>query len=300
VALAFKVSHEAHTRKPLVWLRVYSGQISPGDELVRVPAGIPGGGSGIPGGGTPGTAADDGGKRSKGGRSAAGGRGGGGRARRGEAGGQAETVRVVRERVAELLLLHGEEATALPCALSGTICAARGLRNVTTGDTLLLRPKPGCDRLRLPGVPVPPPVFFCAVEAEEAAAEDALDAALAAVCLEDPSVVVTHDNTTGARVKARGRCKRTLPIKREPLVNSAFFSSPPLWVCPHPTPPNPPAYAGQQMLGGMGELHLEVVIQRLKSEWKLPLRTGKMRVAYRESISQASDRLGLFHFHAKR
>eukprot|EP00967_Tisochrysis_lutea_P041627 scaffold50030_cov27-Tisochrysis_lutea.AAC.2 len=40
------------------------------------------------------------------------------------------------------------------------------------------------------------------------------------------------------------------------------------------------------MLGGMGELHLEVLVQRLQSEWKLPIRAGKMRVAYRESVDE--------------
>ena len=36
---------------------------------------------------------------------------------------------------------------------------------------------------------------------------------------------------------------------------------------------------GQQLLGGMGELHLEVVAERIRREHKLELYTGPMQVA---------------------
>ena len=41
---------------------------------------------------------------------------------------------------------------------------------------------------------------------------------------------------------------------------------------------------GQWTVGGMGELHLEVVEHRLAAEFKLDLRVGQPRVAYRESV----------------
>jgi elongation factor G len=41
---------------------------------------------------------------------------------------------------------------------------------------------------------------------------------------------------------------------------------------------------GQTLLGGMGELHLEVILQRLKREHGVVVRTGKPRVAYKETI----------------
>ena len=44
------------------------------------------------------------------------------------------------------------------------------------------------------------------------------------------------------------------------------------------------ANTGQQLLGGMGELHLQVVIDRLKREHKLELYTGAMQVAYMEGV----------------
>ncbi|WP_328388617.1 elongation factor G [Nocardia sp. NBC_00416] len=43
---------------------------------------------------------------------------------------------------------------------------------------------------------------------------------------------------------------------------------------------------GQTVLGGMGELHLEVVAQRLRTEFGLAVALGEPRVAYRETISR--------------
>ncbi len=45
---------------------------------------------------------------------------------------------------------------------------------------------------------------------------------------------------------------------------------------------------GQWRLEGMGELHLEVAVQRLRHARGLELRTGRPRVAYRESITRAA------------
>ncbi|MET0123630.1 MAG: elongation factor G, partial [Candidatus Thiodiazotropha sp. 6PLUC9] len=43
---------------------------------------------------------------------------------------------------------------------------------------------------------------------------------------------------------------------------------------------------GQTLLGGMGELHLEVVLERLKREQGVSVRTGTPRVAYKETVTQ--------------
>jgi len=43
---------------------------------------------------------------------------------------------------------------------------------------------------------------------------------------------------------------------------------------------------GQTMIWGMGELHLEVLIDRMLREFKVQAKVGRPRVAYRESISQ--------------
>jgi elongation factor G len=46
---------------------------------------------------------------------------------------------------------------------------------------------------------------------------------------------------------------------------------------------------GQTLLAGMGELHLEVLLERLKREQGVSVRTGKPRVAYKETITHAVD-----------
>ena len=185
VALAFKVVHDERSRKPVVWLRVYSGAVSPGDVLHNP--------------------------------------------RTGES-----------ERIARLHLMNGEESSDLAAASTGAICAATGLKKTRTGDTLLLRPADGAQEMRLPQLTTPTPVFFSAVEVESASQQDALDAALASLCLEDPSVLVRVDQVTG-----------------------------------------------QQLIGGMGELHLQIVTDRLKREFGISVYTGPMQVAYREGIEHA-------------
>jgi elongation factor G len=44
--------------------------------------------------------------------------------------------------------------------------------------------------------------------------------------------------------------------------------------------------SGQTIIAGMGELHLEIIVDRLKREFKVECNVGKPEVAYRESISE--------------
>lgn len=46
---------------------------------------------------------------------------------------------------------------------------------------------------------------------------------------------------------------------------------------------------GQKIISGMGELHLEVVVDRLQKEFKVPCNVGKPRVSYRETISEETE-----------
>ena len=43
---------------------------------------------------------------------------------------------------------------------------------------------------------------------------------------------------------------------------------------------------GQNLISGMGELHLEVMVDRLRREFKLAVNTGTPQVAYRETLAQ--------------
>ncbi len=51
---------------------------------------------------------------------------------------------------------------------------------------------------------------------------------------------------------------------------------------------------GQTILSGMGELHLEVIIDRLKREFKVEANVGAPQVAYRESITKSVEVQGKF------
>jgi len=46
---------------------------------------------------------------------------------------------------------------------------------------------------------------------------------------------------------------------------------------------------GQTLLSGMGELHLEVTIQRMQREFRLEVHYGKPRVSYRESVRKSAS-----------
>ncbi len=47
--------------------------------------------------------------------------------------------------------------------------------------------------------------------------------------------------------------------------------------------------SGETVISGMGELHLDVYIERMKREYSVEVQTGQPQVAYRETISQRAD-----------
>jgi elongation factor G len=52
---------------------------------------------------------------------------------------------------------------------------------------------------------------------------------------------------------------------------------------------------GQTIIGGMGELHLEVLVDRMKREFRVEANVGKPQVAYRETITKTVDRVDYTH-----
>ncbi|MFJ8143652.1 elongation factor G [Streptomyces sp. NPDC096048] len=52
---------------------------------------------------------------------------------------------------------------------------------------------------------------------------------------------------------------------------------------------------GQTIIGGMGELHLEVLVDRMRREFKVEANVGKPQVAYRETIRKAVERVDYTH-----
>ena len=52
--------------------------------------------------------------------------------------------------------------------------------------------------------------------------------------------------------------------------------------------------SGQTIIAGMGELHLEIIVDRMKREFKVEANVGKPQVAYRETIRAAVEQEGKF------
>ncbi len=52
--------------------------------------------------------------------------------------------------------------------------------------------------------------------------------------------------------------------------------------------------SGQTIIGGMGELHLEIIVDRLKEEFKVECAVGAPQVAYRETITKSVEVEGKF------
>jgi elongation factor G len=54
------------------------------------------------------------------------------------------------------------------------------------------------------------------------------------------------------------------------------------------------AESGQTIIAGMGELHLEIIVDRMKREFKVDANVGKPQVAYRETVRKAVEQEGKF------
>src|SRR5215472_7272474 len=52
--------------------------------------------------------------------------------------------------------------------------------------------------------------------------------------------------------------------------------------------------SGQTIISGMGELHLEIIVDRMMREYKVEANVGKPQVAYRETVRKASEGEGKF------
>jgi len=51
---------------------------------------------------------------------------------------------------------------------------------------------------------------------------------------------------------------------------------------------------GQTLISGMGELHLEIIVERMRREYGVSIKTGYPRVAYRETITNTAESEGRF------
>jgi elongation factor G len=147
------------------------------------------------------------------------------------------------ERIGRLLKMHANKREEISEIYAGDICAAVGLKNVTTGDTI-------CDKnhpVLLESIEFPAPVISVAVEPKTKADQEKMGIALSRLAQEDPTFKVNTDPDSG-----------------------------------------------QTIISGMGELHLEIIIDRMMREYKVEANVGKPQVAYRETIRKPSEAEGKF------
>ena len=52
--------------------------------------------------------------------------------------------------------------------------------------------------------------------------------------------------------------------------------------------------SGQMIISGMGELHLEIIVDRMKREFNVEANVGAPQVAYRETIRKSVEQEGKF------
>jgi elongation factor G len=151
-----------------------------------------------------------------------------------DAGAEILNVRTNRkEKVARLFRVHANKRERLDRAIAGEIVAAAGLKDATTGDTVCDPKAP----ILLERIDTYEPVISQAIEADNAAAKERMDFALAKMTEEDPTFRVKDDPDTG-----------------------------------------------QTLISGMGELHLEIIVDRMKREYGVQARAGKPQVVYRETV----------------
>ncbi|MBI4645224.1 MAG: elongation factor G [Bacteroidia bacterium] len=140
-----------------------------------------------------------------------------------------------RERITRLYHMHANKQNSIEFSEAGDICAAVGLKDIKTGDTL-------CNEkfaVSLESMTFPDPVIGIAIEPLTQADIEKLNIALNKLSEEDPTFIVKPDENS----------------------------------C-------------QTVISGMGELHLEILIDRLKREFKVECNKGKPQVAYKETITK--------------
>jgi elongation factor G len=146
-----------------------------------------------------------------------------------------------KERIGRLLRMHANKREDIQEILAGDICAAVGLRTVSTGDTICDDQQP----VVLESIDFPNPVIQLAVEPKTKADQEKLGMAIQKLAQEDPTFKVYTDPETG-----------------------------------------------QTILSGMGELHLEIIVDRMMREFGVGANVGKPQVAYRETIRKNAEAEG--------
>ena len=148
-----------------------------------------------------------------------------------------------KERVGRILQMHSNDREEIKEVRAGDIAAAIGMKDVTTGDSLV----DVKNVITLERMEFPEPVISVAVEPKTKADQEKMGVALQKLAREDPSFRVRTDEESG-----------------------------------------------QMIISGMGELHLDIIVDRMKREFKVEANVGRPQVAYRETIRKSVEQEGKF------
>ena len=148
------------------------------------------------------------------------------------------SVKDSKERFGRILRMHANHREDVDEVFAGDICAAVGLKNTTTGDTLCDDKAP----VILESMEFPEPVIRVAIEPKTKAGQEKMGIALMKLAEEDPTFKTYSDEETG-----------------------------------------------QTIIAGMGELHLEIIVDRLLREFKVEANVGQPQVSYKETIRKSVD-----------
>jgi elongation factor G len=148
-----------------------------------------------------------------------------------------------KERFGRILQMHANSREEISDVYAGDIAAVVGLKDTTTGDTLVLEK----DDLILESMVFPEPVINVAIEPKTKQDQDRMATALQKLSEEDPTFRTFTDHETG-----------------------------------------------QTIIAGMGELHLDIIVDRMKREFKVEANVAQPQVSYRETITSDADIEGKF------
>ncbi len=148
------------------------------------------------------------------------------------------TITGEKERIARILRMHAADREEVEELYAGDIAATVGLKNTSTGHTLVDESAP----IILEQITFPEPVISIKIEPKTKADQEKMGLALRKLTEEDPTFRVSTDQDTG-----------------------------------------------ETLIAGMGELHLEIIVDRMKREFNVDAGVGRPQVAYKETVKAEAE-----------
>jgi elongation factor G len=148
-----------------------------------------------------------------------------------------------QERIGRIVRMHANHREEVEEIYAGDLGAIVGLKDTTTGNSLVDPEHP----LILESIKFPTPVISIRIEPKTKADQEKMGIALRRLAEEDPTFRVSGDIETG-----------------------------------------------ETIIEGMGELHLEIIVDRMKREFHVEANVGRPQVAYKETIKGKAEAEGKY------